>query len=395
MSENRLQMSDFDPLDEAMLEDPYPTFARLRAQCPVARSEQYDGFWGLTKYEDVCAVAADHTTFINSVQNTVPRVRGGGRRPPIHFDPPDQTFYRRAMNSPFREERIAPLEPAIRDLTTRLIDAMIAQGETEVMREFASPLPLLALALVLDIPEDDAWRIERLVQEFADRNQEGDDAGARASSEVMMDYVRALVADRKDRPRDVDDDLVSSMLAAQSDDPNHEEYVVGAIRHLFVAVHVTLSRAITSMIRHLAGHPELVEELRARPAEIPDAVQELLRLYTPPVGFARTATRDVTIRDQEIKAGDVVVLMLPSANRDEEIFDRADEFDMHRDPNPHIAFGRGVHKCLGQRLALLVLRVVIEELVERVEAIEIVGPVVPSRWPSVGPAELPIRLTPR
>jgi cytochrome P450 len=385
-------IADFDPLDPDTLADPYPTFARLREQSPVARSEQYGGFWALTKYADCCAVATDHRTFINSVQNTVPRVRGGGRRPPIHFDPPEHTLYRRAMNAAFRKERILRLEPAVRPITARLLEAMLSDRKVDAMRAFGSPLPIQALALAIGMSAADARQVESLVHAFAAANQAKDDRAARTVSEALMDHARAMVAERRRRPRPPRDDLVASLLAAGSTNSEHEQHVVGAVRHLFVAVHVTLSHAITSCIRHLSGDDRLATELRANPARTPEAVEELLRLYTPPAGFARTATRDVTIRGRVIRQGDVVVLLLPSANRDEEAFDHADQFVLDRRPNKHVAFGRGIHMCLGQQLARLVLRIALEELVLRTASIEVVGAVVPSRWPSIGPAVLPVRL---
>ena len=185
---------------------------------------------------------------------------------------------------------------------------------------------------------------------------------------------------------------MSALLEVRVDGaPLDDEFIAGSIRQLLIAAHVAPSAAIASAIRHVAEDPTLQDQLRGQPDLIPSACDELLRLYTPNQGFARTATRTTKVRGQEIEAGEQVALVLSSANRDPDVFDEPDRFILGRSPNPHIAFGWGSHKCAGKDVAETEMKLALEELLAATEHFEVAGEVAPVYWPLYGPESLPLR----
>ena len=207
---------------------------------------------------------------------------------------------------------------------------------------------------------------------------------------------RELVAERRAQPMNPGEDIVSALLEVRVDgQPLDNEFIAGSIRQLLIAAHVAPSAAIASAIRHLAEDPSLQEELRQQPDLIPAACDELLRLYTPNQGFARTATRTTKIRGQQIEAGEQVALVLSSANRDPDVFPEPDRFVLGRTPNPHIAFGHGSHKCAGKYVAETEMRLALEELLAATDQFAVAGDVAPTYWPLYGPEALPLRCEPR
>jgi cytochrome P450 len=201
------------------------------------------------------------------------------------------------------------------------------------------------------------------------------------------------VADRKAHPRDPARDLTTALLAARPDGaPLPEEMIVGTLRQLVVASMGAMSVVIGSQVVYLAKHPDLQRLLRRESARIPEAIEELLRLYPPYRGFARTAVRDVTIRGRLIRKDEPIAMLFPSANRDADIFERPDEFDIGRKPNKHLAFGRGAHKCVAAAMARLELRIVLEELLARTESFGLEGEVRMASWLEFGPSVVPLHI---
>lgn len=384
--------ADFDPLDPETVRDPHATYARLREGCPVARGERWGGFWALTRYDDVVAASTDARTFSSAEGIVVPRNVASGRRAPMHYDPPEHTRYRRAVNPAFHDERVGELEPEIRRLAGDVLRPVIARGGGDLIADFASPLSTLALCLLLNIPEDDAALINESSVRFERAQIDQDHETVETENAWMYDYARRMVSGRRAAPMDPDQDMVSGLLAVGDGGiPIEDEQVAGTARQLFIAGHVAVYCALGSAIAHLARDPDLQQKLRREPARIDDAVEELLRLYSPNQGFARTATRDVEIRDRPIRAGEQVAFVYTSANRDGRTFPGPDEFVLGRRPNRHLAFGHGVHKCPGAPLARAEMRIAVEELLARTADFRIDGEVAPEPWPMYGPATLPVR----
>lgn len=387
--------TDFDPFDPAFVADPFPTYAELRGRCPVARGGRWGGFWALTTYDGVVAASTDARTFSSADSIVVPRNPVAGRRAPLHYDPPEHTAYRRALNPPFREEAVARMAPTIRAVAADLLEPLLAAGRGDLCAEFASPLTSIVLARWLGVGDDDAREINRSSERFERAQIDGDAATAEAESQLLYDHARRLVTARRADPRDPATDLVSGLLSTPVNGAvPSDEAVAGTVRILWIAGHVAPTAALASAIRHLAGDTALQDRLRADRALVPAAAEELLRLYTPNQGFARTATRDVDLGGRHVRRGEQVALTLTAANRDPAVFTSPDEVNLDRSPNKHLAFGHGVHKCPGAPLARLELTIALTELLTRTRAFTPDGPVSWLRWPIYGPAALPLHLTP-
>jgi cytochrome P450 len=384
-------IADFDPLGEEFTRDPHATWARLRATCPVARGARWD-FWALTRYDDVVAASSRPPAFTSSQGIVVPPNPVSGRRAPLHFDPPEHARYRRPLNALLRDERIEALEPRVRELAVELLEPFVGAGGGELVGAFASPLAGLVFAEFLHVSRELADELNALGERFERAQARFDGAAAEDENRRLYELCRQLVRERKALPLDPEEDVVSALLAARvGDEPLDDEFVAGSLRQLLIAAHVAPTAALASAVLHLSRDRALQDLLRAEPARIPQAVEELLRFYAPNQGFARTATADVEIRGRRVRAGERVALVLPAANRDPERFADPERFDPEREPNPHLAFGHGPHKCPGASAARLELRGALEELLARTEVFELAG--VPSllAWPVYGPELLPLR----
>lgn len=382
-------MPDFDPLAAETFTSFHEEFAELRARCPVAHSDAWNGFWAVTRYDDVVAVAGDPELFTTTVQNVVPKVAFTGRRPPLHLDPPEHTPYRRALNPYFRPEKIAAFEPTMHEIVGGLLEPLVAAGGGDICAEFTHRLPGYVFAHFFDLTPELGMQIREATREFVNAVQTFDMEATKRTSLALYDIARDVIELRKAEPRDPADDPVSGLLAA--DLP--EDMVLGTIRQFIVVGMVAPCVFIGSMVLHLAQHPELQDELRTDPSLVPAAVEEYLRLLTPYRGFARTPTRDVEVAGRTLRKDDPVAVVYASANRDESVFENPHEFVLDR-PNigKHIAFGVGPHRCAGAPLATLMLRVTLEELLTRTTAIEPAGEPTMTGWPEWGTLSAPVRL---
>ena len=387
-------VQDFDPLTPETFDSPHEEYARLRSQCPVARSEQWNGFWALTRYDDVVSVLSDPATYITSVQNVVPRVAFTGRRPPLHLDPPAHTPYRRALNPLFTEARMKALEPAIREYTRATLGRLVARGECDIVEDFSMHMPVYAFTRFLNITDDVSRELEAVAKIYNRAVQSADDENVKATSLALYDIARALILKRKEEPLDPAIDPTTALLQARDQEGNAlpDDMILGTIRQVLVVGIIAPSVTIGSFVVHLCRDQELQQRLRAEPELVPAAIEELLRLYTPYRGFARTANKDVEINGTAIAAGEPIALLYASANRDEDVFENASTFDLDRVRKDHLAFGRGPHQCVGAPMARLELRVAIEELLAITSSFELAGEIRPTRWPEYGALSVPVRL---
>jgi cytochrome P450 len=383
---------DFDPISPQSQRDPHDAYRELRGSCPIAHSNRWGGFWALSRYEDIVDVTKQHEMFINSVQNVVPAVTTTGRRPPLHFDPPEHTLWRKAMSAPFKNQSISDLEPKVRAFTVELLTPLLERRRGDLVSEVAVTLPVLVLCVFLNAPEDAPAQIRELSNRFLRAFQARDAAALEDESRRLYALARRILEARRHDPLDPERDVASALLAMRIEGkPVSEELLEGALRQLLIAGHVAVTMMMGSCARHLAAHRHLQQELRSRPSIIPAAIEELLRLYTPNQGFCRTAVRDVELLGKVVHPREPIVLLYPSANRDEAKFEAPDDFVIDR-PAKHLAFGNGVHKCPGELLARLELRVFLEELLARTAHFELDGPVELAPWPEYGPKSLPLRL---
>lgn len=383
---------DFDAAIAEEFDTAPQLFAELRGRCPVAHTTDYEGFWLLTRYNDVAGVLQDTETFSTAVQNVVPRVATSGRRPPLHLDPPEHTPYRRAIMPLFRQERMDHWEPHVKKIIDDLFDPLVAAGGGDICVDFSYNVPIHVLALFFAIPPEKAQQIRNIGADFNRALQVRDNAMLEKTSQFLYDVAREIIALRKADPLDPSEDPTSALLAARHEgEPLPDDMILGTIRQLLVVGIIAPTTFTGSMAVHLARHPEHHQMLRDDPSLIPAALEELLRMYTPYRGFARTPKEDVTIGGRLIKKDEPIALAFTSANRDPEAFENPDEFILNRE-KMHVAFGRGSHQCAGAPLARLMLRLTLESMVLKTKKFTIDGPMPMTNWPEYGPLAVPVKI---
>jgi cytochrome P450 len=385
---------DFDPLAPESFESFHQEFTGLRERCPVAHADAWNGFWALTRYDDVLAAARDPGLFTTTVQNVVPKLAFTGRRPPLHFDPPEHTPYRRALNPYFTLEKMEAIEPAVREITGDLLGPLVSAGGGDVCAGFTHRLPGYVLAEFFNLTPELGMAIREATREFVDAVQRFRPDDVKRTSLALYQIAQTLIEMRRAEPLDPADDPVSGLLAARVDgEPLPEDMLLGTIRQFIVVGMVAPCVFIGSIVVHLAENPELQSQLRSDPSLVPAAVEEYLRLLTPYRGFARTPTRDVEVGGRLIRKDEPVALVYASANRDEAIFPEPGRFVLGRpEIGRHLAFGAGPHRCAGAPLARLMLRVTLGELLARTSSIELAGEVTMTGWPEWGTLAVPTRL---
>ncbi len=386
---------DFDPLAAEDFHSAHNIYAEMRSGCPVAHSNEWNGFWALLRYDDVVAALRDHDTFITSVQNVVPKVAFTGRRPPLHLDPPEHTPYRQALNPFFHRSKMDAFLPKLRDITVDLLQPYVDAGGGDICHEFTHKFPGYVFAEFFGLSTELSMRIKETTCVYDKALQEANDDLVKETSLQLYEIARDIIADRKANPLDPKEDITSALLSkTYNGEPLPEAMVLGTIRQMIVVGMIAPSVFIGTMLHHLCENPGLQQQLRAEPELIPAAIEEYLRLYTPYRGFARTAKKDVTMGGRLIKKDEPIALVYASANRDEAIFPQGDQFILNR-PNikDHVAFGLGPHRCAGEPLARMMLRVTLEEILARTQHIELAGEVTMTRWPEWGTLAVPLKIT--
>ncbi|KHL25538.1 cytochrome P450 [Croceibacterium mercuriale] len=385
---------DFDPHAPETFDNVHDTYRRLRAECPVAHSNAHGGFWALTRHADIVDAVTDSETFITSRINVIPNMAMGERRPPLGKDPPEHTPYRRALDRTLRASRVAALEPVLREHAARELDRMIAAGGGDISSDFATIFPAWVAVEWLNLDPAHAALLAEVARLYNIAWRASDTAVVRQTSQDLYAIAEGLVADRQQHPRPVATDPASALLAEETPGgPILPHYVVATIRQTLVVGLMAPPPLFGSICVHLSRDPALQDLLRTTPDRIPAAIEELLRLYGPYRGFARTPTRDVEIGGRTIPRDDAVTMVYASANRDEAIFDAPDEFRFDRPRiREHLAFGRGAHQCAGSGLVRLELRIFLEELLRRTSQIQVNGEVEMTRLPELGPVSTPVRL---
>ena len=392
-SGNRMPRDDFDPTVPETFDSPHAEYRRLRAECPVAHTSAHGGFWALTRHEDITRAVKDSELFITSRINVIPNMSMGKRRPPLGKDPPEHTPYRKALDRTLLASRVASMEDALRRHAARELDRIIAAGQADMSADFATIFPAWVAVEWLNLQPryaDQLADVARLYN-IAWRQENFDDVAR--TSQALYDVAAEVVEDRKRNPRPVETDPASALLAEETPDGKiPDEYVVATIRQVLVVVLIAPPPLFGAMMVHLIRHPDLQDLLRNNPHRIPAAVEELLRLYSPYRGFARTATRDVEMHGRVIPEGEPVTMVYASANRDERVFDDPDTFRFDRENiRSHLAFGLGAHQCAGAGLVRLELRLFLEELLKRTRSFALDGEIEMTRLPELGPTSTPIR----
>ena len=369
--------------DRAFAGDPFPAYARLRAEAPVARNAEV-GFWVLSKHADVLAASTDPATFCSRRGILLLEIGADYASPPtmMHTDPPEHTRYRALAQPGFAPSLIRSLEPVVRVRARTLLDGLEPGAARDVVAPVTVPFPLQIIAELLGIP-DDEWPRFHLWSEAVIPGATDWPEDERQSLQVEM--VTYLVGEAKARRAEPRDDLISALAAAEVDGERlSDDELAMFLVQLLVAGNETSRNMLSGGLVALAERPDQWQALRDDRRRVVTAVEELLRWTTPVVYFMRTATRDVEVRGARIGEGEPVVLLYASANRDRDEFGpSADEFDVTRSPNRHMAFGFGPHFCIGAALARLEGRVLLEELLDRFARVEAGGPVERSASPVI------------
>lgn len=347
---------------------PFSYWADYRRTAPVFWSAEH-GVWVVSCCEDVEYMLADTATF--SSASSISGIRSGatevaGFLPMIQNDPPEHTRLRSLLARSFTSSRIAGLEGSMHDLARKLLADMMAKLErgepADFYKDFASPLPVSVIAQLLGIPPEFHARMQFWNQALGVTG-ELEDAGTRATMNSEMNDTLALLIEQK--RASPSDDLISSLVSIADDGGTRlrPDELLGFCRLLWIAGNETTTNLICNAAIFLQAHPEIADRLRADRELIVPFVEEALRLEGPVNGLFRVVTRDTDYKGNRLKAGDNVWLLYGSANRDESRYDGAADFRIERQPNQHLAFGKGIHFCLGAPLARLEARVAFEHLV--------------------------------
>ncbi len=368
----------YDPI--AANDDPYETYRRLRDTAPVYRNSDR-GVWALSRYDDVQAASRNWEAFSQrpsiDLDDTGSFFQPGNM---VDDDPPRHDRLRDAIRSEFAPKRMRALEDAIRTRVQSFVAGFLERGSADLADEFARVLPAHVVCDLLGFPKEDHRILAGWFDEMVRRTPGVIEVpeSAWAANRAMRGYVLEALADRRARPRE---DLLTALAVAEKSGALEPAEAASMPVHLFFAGIQTTSALIARSLLLLAQHRDERRKLVDDPALIPGAVEELLRFESPIQWFARTATRDVTVHDEVIPEGARALLMWGSANRDERRWANADRLDVTRPPRRHLAFGDGIHHCLGAPLARLEGRIALEELLPRIPDYELAGPVVPLYTP--------------
>ena len=382
MRPSDVNLNDLDVFERGV---PHDWFRVLRREAPVHWHDEPGGpgYWCITRYHDLKAISRNPGVFSSERMGTLIRETDPAglpimRKIMLNMDPPHHRQHRALINKAFTPRMIDALRPRIVDLVARIIDAVIEKGECDFVEELAAPLPMLVICEMMGVPDEDRRRVYEIgnsmvgfddpeLQRDGKPRTGGDDAFA----EMFM-YAAKLREKALTHPAN---DLATGLVNVELDGRKltQEEFHFFFLL-LLIAGNETTRTVTSNGMLTLIEHPEQLQALRRDLSLLPSAVEEILR-YAPAVHtFRRTAMADSDLRGERIREGDKLLMWYPSANRDEEVFENSDAFDIRRQPNEHLAFGIGEHFCLGASLARLELNEIFRGIVTRLEDVEIAAP---------------------
>ncbi len=345
--------------------DPFEHFRWMRTNAPVYWDD-ITGLWAITRHAEISHIEANWETYCSSKgsrpESSVPSM--------INADPPDHTRRRRIVSSGFTPRRVAAHEDFLRATVTELIENVVDAGTCDFVEEVAKPIPLRMIAKLMGLPQADEDKLLHWSDLFATGGEDiRDDVVA-----AVFEWVEYIVAEMATRTDPAAEDLISLLIHTDGEPLSTEDLIYETML-ILVGGDETTRHVMSGGLEALLLNPDQFEALRQDRSLLPGAIEEMLRWVTPVRNMNRTATRDVELAGQQILAGDRLLLLYLSANRDETIFESPDEFDIHRDARAHVAFGgNGRHYCLGAQLARLELRVLFEEVLDRLPDLALVHP---------------------
>jgi hypothetical protein len=369
--------------------DPYPLLHRLRKEDPVYWSDAIGG-WLLTSYDDILASFKDTAHFSNENRlgkavaylasekraDFKPFIEHWATKSLLHSDPPDHTRMRAVVTGEFTAKVVERMKPGIKETVDGLIDAVLARGRMDVVSELASPLPVNIISRILGVPRADRHFFRKWADallSFQGVNKPGEEDLLRAQESIveMRPYIRQMIEDRRRQPQD---DLLSKFAAAEAEGGRiSEPELISTCGTLFVAGHETTIALISNTIYTLLSHPDQLELLRRNPDLLASTIEESLRYESPIPRQPRVMKGDAELRGRKLKQGDVVFQMLNAANRDAAWFPDPDKFDIRRENNRHMAFGNGIHFCVGATLARAEAFIAVGAAIKRLPNLRLVG----------------------
>jgi cytochrome P450 len=385
-----------DLFSDDMRRNPFPVYERLRGGPRIVRMPA-SHVWMILDYDGVKRALYDHEVFSSGA------APGGGA--PLDWlifaDPPRHTKLRGLIMRAFTPRVVAGLEPRIRELSRGLLDQMIERREMDLVADFAVPLPMMVIAEMLGIPLGDRPRFKRwsdVILNLSETVSGTTEEASRAAMDFgavkveMGAYLTCLLAERRRAPKE---DLLSKLVDAEVDGERLTgDEILGFFQLLLLAGTETTTNLISNAVLCFVEHPGELARLKAAPELLPSAIEEILRYRSPLQAMFRQTKRDVEMDGQTIPADKLVLTMIGSANRDPRQFPDAERFDVARDPNPHLAFGHGVHFCVGAPLARLEARIALGDILERLRGFRLADerPWEPRKAFHIhGPTRLPIR----
>ncbi len=387
---------------DEMRRNPYPAYDQMRSASPVFHDPR-SGLWMIFDYDGVKQALNDQDAFSSSLSTTAEHPTPQWL---VFFDPPRHTKLRALITRAFTPRVVANLEPRIRELSRAFLDQRIEYGDMDLAADFSVPLPMMVIAEMIGIPSADWSRFKRwsdaiLKLSYTIRGMSASEEAAAAGNEFfavqaeMKLYLAELLEQRRTAAKD---DLLSRLVEAEVDGERlTQEEMLGFFQLLVVGGQETTTNLINNAILALLENPDQLARLQAAPDLLPSAIEEVLRYHSPFQWVFRATRRDALVHGQTIPAGQLVLAMIGSANRDPQQFRDAGRFDITRDPNPHLAFGHGLHFCLGAPLARLEARIALADILERLKGLApaSVEPWEPRKALHVyGPSRLPVRFEP-
>lgn len=386
---------------------PHAYFRALREQDPVHWQEECElpalppgpGYWALTRHQDVAFVSKHPEIFSSAVGtsalNEIPaRERRLARQQLIQMDPPGHTELRKLMNVQFKPRGVSATEGHMRKIVCETLDRLEGRSRADFVADVSAPISLRVLTNFLGVPDRYTARFYRWTNEIVRLSEPGSFNLLRARLALLQIFAQSSLLARKRRGRPAGDVFSRLVNGEFRGKPLTRVMTQVNFLLLIVAGNETTRNALSGGLQALCEHPEQLDRLRRDPSLLPQAVEEILRWVSPVMQFRRTALRDIRIGEQEIREGDKIVMYYGAANRDPEVFDDPETFDITRRPNPHLAFGIGTHFCMGSHIARLEMRVTLEEFLRRFPNPSLAGP--PERLPSNfinGIQRLPLHLT--
>ena len=353
----------FDYRDEAIRTREEEYLREQREKCPVIRSSEFGGFWALTKYDDIAGAAHDHERFTTTDGPTIPSFGRPYASKPLTSDPPEHGKFRRILQPYFTQAAVQAMEPLVRDIVTDKIAGLAGRHEADFMVELGYPVPAEVMAATLGVGREVAGDISLMNQKTQHAAVTGDIEGTREVQARILRFLTTEIDARRERPKG---DLLSAIVHSEVDgQPVTDDIRFGMATMLIVAGTDTTVSGITNTLALLADYPaDYRQRLLDDRAELLAFINESLRYDAPVFGLARTVREPVCLRGADLEPGDRVLLLWGSGNRDADRFTNPDTFDPRRKETSNLTFGYGRHRCIGDHLAKLEIRVVVEEVLK-------------------------------